>query len=259
MKSWTVVTGASSGIGADFARIAAKEKRNVVISARRGDRLAALAEELKGLGAPEVEIVEVDLASDGAADKLWTTATSKGQIDVLVNNAGLGSHDPFATGEWAREEMMLEVNISALTRLMKLAVPHMLEAGTGRIINVASIAGFMPAPGMATYHATKAYVVSLSAAVWEELRGSKVSVTALCPGATQTEFFDSADMNDVRIIASMKLPTAMSVAQVGWAGAKAGKRLVIPGTINWMTTLSARLLPTTWMMRILQTLMAKSV
>ncbi|MEM9250135.1 MAG: SDR family oxidoreductase [Pseudomonadota bacterium] len=258
MASWTVVTGASSGIGADFARIAAKENRRVVISARRKDRLEALATELTELGAPEVEIVEADLAVAGAADTLWAAAVAKGPVDVLVNNAGLGSHDPFASAEWAREEMMLEVNITALTRLMKLAVPQMLEAGEGRIINVASIAGFMPGPGMAAYHATKAYVVSLSDAVGHELKGTKVTVTALCPGATQSEFFTSADMTDVRMINSMKLPTAMSVAKAGWDGAKAGKRVVIPGALNWLTAQMPRIVPKVWMMSSIETLMSKS-
>ena len=257
MDKWTLVTGASSGIGADFARIAARERRNVAISARRKDRLEALAEELRSLGAPQVEIVQADLAEPGAADALWAAATAKGQVEILVNNAGLGTHDPFATDNWAREETMLEVNVMAMTRLMKLAVQHMLEAGAGRIINVASVAGFMPGPGMAAYHASKAYVVSLSEAVAEELRGTNVTVTALCPGATESEFFDSADMRDVRLVKRTKLPTAMSVAQAGWAGAKGGRRIIVPGGMNWVFTQAPRFVPKAWLMRVSRSVMAK--
>ncbi|MEM1428799.1 MAG: SDR family NAD(P)-dependent oxidoreductase [Pseudomonadota bacterium] len=257
MDTWTVVTGASSGLGADFARIAAKERRNIVISARREDRLKALAEELTGLGAQAVEVVAADLADATAADTLWNAAVARGPVDNLVNNAGLGAHDPFESGDWGREAASIEVNIKALTGLMKLAVPHMKEAGRGRILNVASVAGFLPGPGMAVYNATKAYVVSLSEAVAEELSGTKVTVTALCPGATQTEFFDSADMGSVRLVKSGGLPTSMSVARAGWAGAKAGQRLVVPGASNWMVTQMPRVLPRSALTKIIKRLMAK--
>ncbi|MEM9902485.1 MAG: SDR family oxidoreductase [Pseudomonadota bacterium] len=257
MDSWTIVTGASSGIGADFARIAAKEKRNVVISARRKDRLDAIAEELKSLGAPHVETVVADLAKPGAADEVWNAAIAKGRVDILVNNAGLGSHDAFAVSDWEREHMMLEVNITALTRLMKLAVPHMLEAGSGKIINVASIASYFPGPNMAAYHATKAYVLSLSDAVHEELQGTKVTITSLCPGVTQSEFFESADMGAVPMIAKGGLPTSMSVARAGWSGAKAGQRVVVPGATNWILTQLPRVMPKPWMMRMIKSALSK--
>ena len=139
---------------------------------------------------------------------------------MLVNNAGLGSHGDFEDGQsWARELSSMTVNMTSLTYLMKQAIPHMQSHGQGRILNIASLAGFMPGPNMAVYSATKAYVLSLSDAAAEELTGSSVTVTALCPGTTATSFFDAADMRDARLL---KSAAPMPAGRVGRRPAKAG-------------------------------------
>lgn len=240
---FTLITGASSGIGEAFALIAAREKRNIIITARRKDRLDALAERLRAEGAGDVLTITADLAKADDRERLWSEATGAGAIDILVNNAGLGSHGKFAEADWAREALSVEVNVVAATWLMKQAVLHMTGNRRGRILNVASIAGFLPGPNMAVYHATKAYLLHLSEAVAEEVAGSDVSVTALCPGATESECFDGASMEDVALVKNQKLPSSMEVAREGWAGMKARSRVVVPGTVNKLTAATGRLLP----------------
>ncbi len=243
MTDYTLVTGASSGIGEAFAIIAAREKRNVIVTARRLDRLETLAETLKQEGAGEVHAIAADLARPEDRERLWSEATAMGTIDILINNAGLGSHGLFAEADWDREALSIDVNVTALTWLMKKAVMHMTENRRGRILNVASVAGFLPGPNMAVYHATKAYVISLSEAVAEEVSGTDVSVTALCPGATESEFFDGAEMHDVNLVKGQNLPSSMEVAREGWSGMKARSRVVVPGAMNKLSAATGRLLP----------------
>lgn len=248
MAGWTLVTGASAGLGAEFARIAAKDGRNVILAARRLDKLEALAGDLRASGVDAVAIAADLSAPDGAAT-LWKAATGEGRrVDFLVNNAGLGRHGPFGSGTEAdggrpRERASLHVNVMALTELMSLAAPEMKAAGGGRILNVASVAGFMPGPNMAVYHASKAYVINLTRAVRAELAGSGVAVAALCPGPTRTSFFDEADMNAARVTKMFPLPTAASVAQAGYDGALAGRAVIVPGLMNKINVWSAKLLP----------------
>lgn len=243
MTDYTLITGASSGIGEAFAVIAAREGRNVIITARRKERLETLAHRLDSEGAGEVHVIAADLAVPEDRERLWAEATAFGTIDIFVNNAGLGTHGPFAENDWDREAQSIDVNVTALTWLMKQAVSHMSDKPRGRILNVASVASFLPGPNMAVYHATKAYVLSLSEAVAEELGGTGISVTALCPGATESEFQDGADMQDVTFIKNQKLPSSMGVARDGWSGMKAGTRVVLPGAMNKISAMSGRLLP----------------
>ncbi|MEP6065406.1 MAG: SDR family NAD(P)-dependent oxidoreductase, partial [Paracoccaceae bacterium] len=177
MSKFTLITGASEGLGVEFARIAAREGHSLILTARSEDKLNALAADLRTDGI-DVLVIPADLSQDGEAERLWSAATEGRQVDVLVNNAGLGYNGPFdAEDGWSRELNSINVNLVALTRLMKLAVPHMTSQDSARILNVASVAGVMPGPNMAVYHATKAYVLSLSQAVAEELRGTNVTVT----------------------------------------------------------------------------------
>ena len=184
MTAYTLITGASEGLGVEFARIAANEGRNLILAARSQDKLDALAADLRS-DSVDVVVIPADLSDMEQVDRLWAEASTGREIDVLVNNAGLGYNGAFSAGQgWDRELSSIHVNMLALTRLMKLAIPHMEALPKGRILNVASVAAFTPGPNMAVYHATKAYVLSLSEAVAEELRGTTVTVTALCPGAT---------------------------------------------------------------------------
>ncbi|MEM7490886.1 MAG: SDR family oxidoreductase [Pseudomonadota bacterium] len=243
METYTLVTGASDGIGKEFARIAAAKGRRVIVTARSTDKLEALAEALR-TQAEEVVVLTADLADPEGADAVFAAATEGRAIDIFVNNAGLGAHGPFDDpASWAREEATIAVNIRAATRMLKLMVPHMTALGTrARIVNMASIAAFMPGPNMAVYHASKAYLLSLSEALSQELKGTQVTVTALCPGATQTGFFDAADMHGVRF-ARGRLPTARAVAQAGWDAAIVGRPVIVPGGMNKLMTALPRIAP----------------
>ncbi|WP_299843216.1 SDR family oxidoreductase [uncultured Roseovarius sp.] len=243
MNGWTLITGASEGLGVEFARIAAREGRNLILTARSEDKLNALADELRD-SAGEVVVIPADLNQLSEADRLWQAASEARDIDILVNNAGLGSHGDFADGQnWTRELTSINVNITALSLLMKRAIPHMQGHGGGRIMNVASVAGFTPGPNMAVYHATKAYVLSLSEAVAEELRGGAVTVTAVCPGATATAFFDAADMHGIGLLKLRKPMTARGVAETGWAATLKSRRVVVTGLMNKLFALSPRFSP----------------
>ncbi len=260
MTKWTLITGASEGLGVEFAKIAAAEGRALILTARSADKLNALAETLR-TKAQEVIMIPADLNQLEEAERLWAEATAGREIDMLVNNAGLGRNGAFAqdtSGGWARELSSITVNITALTRLMKLAVPHMDNAGGGTILNVASTAGFLPGPNMAVYHATKAYVLSLSEAVAFELRGTKVRISALCPGATETAFFDVADMRGMRLLKLAPPARADKVAQAGWQAALKGRRVFVPGVMNKVFAFLPRLSPRAMVVRLANIFLAKS-
>lgn len=258
MPNWTLITGASEGLGVEFAHIAASEGRSLILTARSEDKLNALADRLRS-GSVQVEVIPADLSDPDQAQTLWEKASAGRQIDMLVNNAGLGRHGEFGDGQdWARELNSINVNVVSLTALMKLAIPHMLAAGGGRILNVASTAAFMPGPHMAVYHATKAYVLSLSEAVTTELKGTGVTVTALCPGATATNFFDEANMHGVSLLKLAKPMAARPVAEAGWAAAKRGRRVVVTGLMNKIFAFSPRLAPRAMVALIASKVMGKS-
>lgn len=243
MAKWTLITGASEGLGVEFAKLAAREKRNLVLTARSTDKLELLAKTHRETGI-DVVVIPADLSQPEDVKRLWAEATQGRAIDVLVNNAGLGSHGPFAdVGTWGREDHSIAVNLHALTYLMKQAIPHMQSAGGGRVLNVASLAGFVPGPSMAVYHATKAYVLSLSEAVAAELSGTDVTVTALCPGATATNFFNEANMNGLRLHKVGAPMDAFAVAEEGWLEARIGKRVVVPGLMNKLSAAMPRFTP----------------
>ena len=245
MSGWTLITGASEGLGREFADLAAAEGRGVILSARQRDKLEALAADLQARHKVEAVVIVADLALAGEAERLWAEASAGREIDVLVNNAGLGRNGDFADlSGWAREKASMAVNVTAATTLMKLAVAAMVDRGEGRVLNVASAAGFLPGPHMAVYHATKAYFLSLSEAVGAELAGTAVKVTALCPGATQTNFFAADDAVKATLLTRMfPLPSARSVAVKGWAAMKEGRRIRVTGLMNALFAFSPRLLP----------------
>ncbi|WP_162933099.1 SDR family oxidoreductase [Roseovarius sp. EL26] len=258
MQNWTLITGASEGLGVEFARLAAAEGRNLILTARSEGKLNTLAQELRN-GTIQVEVIPADLADPAQVINLWNLAIEGRQIDVLVNNAGLGRHGQFGNGaDWAREQSSIQVNVLALSYLMKQAIPHMQGAGGGKILNVASVAGFMPGPNMAIYHATKAFVLSLSEAVAEEIGSNNVTITALCPGATHTSFFDAADMGGVRLLKLNKPMSATSVAQTGWQAMHRGKRVVVPGLLNKLFAFSPRISPRRLVTLISNTVMGKT-
>lgn len=244
MAIWALVTGASEGMGHEFAILAAKDGFDLILTARQAAKLEAHATRLRSTYNVQVVVLPCDLTDAVAVERLWDAASANRQIGVLVNNAGLGRNGAFADPDgWPREADCIAVNILAATILMKRAAAHMKSHSAGRILNVASTAGFLPGPHMAVYCASKAYFLSLSEAVSEELRGSGVTVTALCPGATATRFFAADGAEKATILTKMPLPSAQSVAIAGWAAMTRGRRVKVTGAINKIFAFLPRLLP----------------
>jgi uncharacterized protein len=251
-KKATIVTGASEGIGAELARIFAGNGHEVVLVARRRDRLETLAAEIQAKGG-KAHVVELDLCGEGAVDALEKILEQNGLTpEILVNNAGFGLIGPAATLEEAHQLEMVELNIKALSALtLRFMKPIM--AAKGGILNVASIASFMPGPNFAVYYATKAYVRSFSEAIAQELAPLGVKVSCLCPGPVVTGFQARAGFDFTGAMSAMKpsLVSAEDVARQGYEGLFAGKRVVIPGLMNKFTVAFARLTPRAILMPIL--------
>lgn len=239
-----LVTGASGGIGADLARELARHGHDLVLAARGVAAMEALAAELRGLGA-EVTVIGADLSRPAAAAALVDEVAARGLIvDVLINNAGLGAAGRFDRIDAARTSEIVQVNIVALTELTRLLLPGMIARGRGRIMLVASVAAFQPGPHMAAYFASKAYVLSLGEALTYELRGTGVTVTTLCPGATATNFFAVAGArNSLMARRLRRMMGSAEVARLGYEGLAAGRHVVITGGMNRIVALAGRYAP----------------
>jgi len=241
--SFTLITGASSGIGRELAREFARHGHNLVLVARDWDRLNALAGDLRVGCGVKVEVITQDLSLPGAAHEVLKQVEKKSaHLDILVNNAGFDVYGSFTETDRTVELRMIQVNLVALTELTKMALGGMLAAGHGRILNVGSTGSFAPSPLNAVYSATKAYVLSFSQALAEELRGSGVTVTVLCPGATRTEFQQRAGIADIRLLRFGAMDAAV-VAKAGYRALMAGRRLEVPGLFNKLQVLFSRFLP----------------
>lgn len=242
MKKFAVVTGASSGIGLEFARLLAADQYDLLIAARDKKELNRVAIELERAYSISVTNLAIDLSEKGSADKLWEATNGK-RVDALINNAGFGDFHSLITADWKKLESMIQLNISTLTRLSQLAAIDMKKNKSGHILNVASIASFIPGPGMAAYFATKAYVLSFSEAIAQELKGAGVSVTALCPGPTSSGFSTAANMEKSPLMQG-ELPTSKDVAGYGYKAMKKGKVLTVHGFKNKITAhVLPRILP----------------
>lgn len=241
--SWVLVTGASSGLGHEFARQLAHAGANLILSARSRERLEQLALDLGRVAGAKAHVVPCDLARPGGAGELSAAVDALGvSVTHLVNDAGFGSAGPFVASEPQALSEMVRVNAEAVAMLSRHFLPAMVAAGRGGIINVASTAGHQPVPYMATYAASKAFVLNFSLALAAELRGTGVHVMALCPGPVQTGFQERAGIDHARMFRLAVLSSTETVELALAAYAK-GKELFVPGRINRAQTLAAKLLP----------------
>lgn len=243
MANTALITGASGGIGYELARVFAQHGFDCVLVARSRDLLSQLASRLEAEHRVKTLVLAKDLSRSAAVDEVFEEVTAAAMtVEVLVNNAGFSVFGRFAETDLTRELELLQVNVVALTALTKLFLPAMLARRSGRILNLASTAAFEPGPLMAVYYASKAYVLSFSEALANELRASGVTVTALCPGPTRTGFQARGGLTESKLVQG-EIADARSVAAAGYAGLMAGKTVVIPGFTNKLVPWMARLLP----------------
>jgi short-subunit dehydrogenase len=237
-KQVALITGASAGLGVEFARQLAKRGHRLVLAARRKDRLDALVAELGNARA-----VAIDLGEAGSAAKLVANIEAAGEtIGLLINNAGFGLRGKFAELDSAREREMIDLNIGALTDLCRGVAPGMIERRSGAILNVASTAAFQPGPNMAVYFATKAYVLSFTEALHEELKPHGIKVSALCPGPTRTEFGAVAGFGDGGSFDRIAMDAA-TVVRLGLEGLDKNRAVVVTGALNKIGAASTRFVP----------------
>lgn len=254
-KMTALITGASGGIGLELSRLFARDGYNLILVARSVQKLQALASELEKAHGITATVLPADLSRSDAAQELYRQVQAKGlRVDALVNNAGFGILEPLATARLEDSLEMIQLNVTSLTVLTQLCLPEMIERHSGRILNVGSTGSFSPVPGMAVYAAAKAYVLSFSEAIAEELRGTGVTVTALCPGVTLTGFQSRAGVGESRLLAMGNM-TAKQVAAAGYKALMRGQPVVVPGLFNFLMLFSIRFTPRSWVTRISKRLM----
>ncbi|MDO9399518.1 MAG: SDR family oxidoreductase [bacterium] len=243
-KKTALITGASSGIGCELSKLFARDGYNLVLVARNKQRLEQVADELREKFGISTKVVPKDLSVTTSPKEIFDELQQESiQIDILVNNAGFGVYGVFSETDITKDLQMIQVNLVSLTHLTKLFLPGMLKQGYGRILNVGSIGSFVPGPLNAVYCATKAYVLSFSEGIAEEIEGSGISVTVLCPGATRTEFHKRAQMEGINLL-KFGVMDAQTVAKIGYrALMKGNKRVVIPGAYNRIQMFLTRFMP----------------
>lgn len=254
-RTTVLVTGASGGIGADLCQLFARDGYDIVLVARNEGNLHRVASELTSRHGITTTVLVYDLAQATAPQDIYDDVQRRGiTVDVLINNAGFGGHSAFVKGDPAEFLRMLQVNVVALTHLTRLFLPGMVARRSGRIMNVASTAAFLPGPFMAVYYASKAYVLSLSEALSEEVRGTGVTVTALCPGATTTNFQARAGLGGARLFSRGLVMPSQHVARIGYRGLMAGKPVVVTGFMNRLAALGPRIAPRWLLLKVVRRL-----
>lgn len=247
-----LITGASSGIGYDMSSVFAESGYNVVLIARNKEKLEALANQAREMFGVSARVITKDLTEPHAADEIYRELEHEGiEIDVLVNNAGYGLLGDFAFTSKADELGMIQLNIAAVAHLTKLFLPSMIKRGSGRILNIASVAGFQPGPLMTNYSATKAYVVSFSVGLAEEVRENGITVSVLCPGPTFTGFQERAGIHGNSFLKFLFADSRV-VARSGYEGLMAGKTVIIPGFFNRIGVFVSRVAPLSLTSRFLR-------
>ena len=244
MENTALVTGASGGIGREIARVHAERGGDLIVVARSPEALRDLKQELEEAHGVTVVVFEKDLSLPDAPREIFETVEEKGiEVNILVNNAGFGDLAPYYRSNWEKQAAMIAVNVSALSGLTNLFLPGMVERGRGKILNVASTAAFYPGPFMSVYYASKNYVLPFSAALAEELRGSGITVTTLCPGPTETGFQERAGNENTMLMKRLALMSPRRVAEYGYRMMERGKLVAVPGFINKVSAVIPRFLP----------------
>jgi short-subunit dehydrogenase len=245
---WVLITGASSGIGEIFALEMASKGKNVVLVARTESKLDQLSERIERTYQVRAEVIVSDLSEEDAPQKVYEECQNRGiEIDILINNAGFATHGWFEQVDRSRQQDEIMLNVLALTNMTHLFLPDMLQKENGAIINISSTAAFQPDPYMAVYGATKAYVLSFTEALYEENRKRGVQFLALCPGSTETSFFDVVGADEASV---GKRDTPEHVVAVAMRALESGKPYAVPGTRNYWTAQFSRLMPRKSMLRI---------
>ena len=242
-----LVTGASGGIGETFARFLAAEKYDLLLVARGGDKLTALAKELSAKHGIQAHGFSADLSKPESVAAVETRLKElKRPLDLLVNNAGFATYGEYKDLDPVREQQMIQVNIATLAALTRSVLPDMVKRRQGKVLNVASTGAFMPGPLMAVYYATKAFVLSFSEAVNEELKGTGVSITALCPGPTASGFQSRAGMEKSSLVKGKNLMDSETVVKAGYRALMKEKAFVVPGLMNKILVVLPKLMPRSW-------------
>ena len=252
MKKTALVTGASAGIGRELAKEFAKADYNLVLVARTKDKLEQLAQEIKETNDVDILALQKDLLAKDSPQEIYDDLKEQGiRVDCLVNNAGFGNYGEFAKADIKKEIASIQLNIVALTELTWLFMQDMLELNQAEILNVASTAAFFSGPYMAVYYATKNYVLAFGEALSEELKGTGITISTLCPGPTYSDFQATANMENSKLVKGKKMMTSAEVAKIGFKGLKAKKAIVVPGLMNKIQILAPRFLPRRLMKTIL--------
>lgn len=244
MNETVLITGATNGIGLELTKIFAKKKYNLILVARNEKRLLKMKKYFERKYSIDVMILSKDLTKEKAVEEVYHAVSSEQKhVDILINNAGFGDFGCFNEADWEKLNNMITLNVTALMHMTKLFMNGMIEKGYGRILNVASTAAFQPGPFMAVYFATKACVLSFSEAIAEELKGSKVTVTALCPGPTSTGFEKAAACENSKLFYTNPPADAKKVAKYAYHSLMKGKVVAVYGLRNWVVTEAVRIAP----------------
>jgi uncharacterized protein len=259
MKNTALITGASNGIGLELAKIHASKGGDLVLVARNKSKLDQLKTELESEYKVSVYTIGKDLSINNSAQEVYDETTKQNiQIDYLINNAGFGDFGMFVETNWNKELQMINLNITALTQFTKLYLRDMVSRKSGKIMNVASTAAFQSGPTMAVYYATKAYVLSFSEAVDNEVSDKGVTVTTLCPGATESGFQAAAAMEESNLVKGKKLQTSREVAKYGYKAMMKGKTVAIHGLMNSIMANSVRFIPRALVVRLTRRIQDKA-
>jgi uncharacterized protein len=254
-----LITGASNGIGLELAKVHASNGDDLVLVARNKSKLDELKTELESNYKVSVYTIGKDLSTNNSAQEVYDETTKQNiQIDYLINNAGFGDFGMFAETDWNKELQMINLNITTLTHFTKLYLQDMVKRRNGKIMNVASTAAFQSGPTMAVYYASKAFVLSFSEAVDNEVSDKGVTITALCPGATKSGFQAAAAMEESALVKGKKLPTSKEVAEYGYKAMMKGKTVAIHGMMNWIMANSVRFTPRSLVVKITRKIQEKA-